>query len=272
MDETISNETYLRYGTETPHGHALRLALVFFGAVLGFLVLGMVFGSSSARADDGGGAPDSLGSAVGGLVSDVTQPVNAAVTSVSHTVTHAAASVPAAKPVVAPIAQATQSVLPTAPAAAITSPVVQVADTAIAQLVGAGPLGDLLGDAPVATILEPVVGAIDGAVADGGDVIGSVTGVRVDSITLAASHTAAAFVASTASAVVVGVAYGTLEPGGAVGGTGPAALIDLSPSGTGMLAALTGGGFLVLLAMRRHHLTDRSLPGSPVFATDSTPD
>ncbi len=55
----------------TPSGRALRLVLMFFAAVLGLLVLSFVFGSSSASADDG----DSLGSTLGGVVSEATKPV-----------------------------------------------------------------------------------------------------------------------------------------------------------------------------------------------------
>src|SRR5690348_16930135 len=96
----------------------LRLALGFLGALFGLMLLGIAFGSSSASADDGAGSPDSVGSAVGGLVSSVTEPVHqtlSAVTSAVAPVTHQVAAPVTQAPAMKPVADALEPIVPAAP-------------------------------------------------------------------------------------------------------------------------------------------------------------
>ena len=253
MEETIS--------TESNSAHVLRLALVFLGAVLGLLVLSFVFGSSSARADDGGDSPDSLGSAVGGLVSDVTEPVQATVTTVNHAVA-ATPIVAAVQPVVAPVVAVTHA----APVSTITTPVAALADATIATVLGDTALGDALGTTPVGSILDPVVQVIEGPVAG---TVELVTGAGVQAaldVQLATSQA----VPTAASTLISGFADGALAVQDGL--TGSTTASGFSAGGIGLFAALSASGFLVLLAFRRQALIARAMPGSPVYETDSSPD
>jgi hypothetical protein len=241
---------------ETHSSHALRLLLVFLGALLGLLVLSFVFGSSSARADDGGDSPDSLGSAVGGVVADVTQPVQATITAVSHTV-----------PAVAPVAQAVHTITQAGPAATITTPIAGVADATVTKILGEGAVGTT----PVGTLLDPVAQLIDDAVATAGETVAPILGVGVHAALDAQGATLNAVPAMT-SGLISGVAGGALDPQDFLGGAGPTGLSGYTFGGSGPLVALAGLGFFVLLAMRRSTFATRAMPGSPVYETDSSPD
>ena len=81
----------------TTAGHYVRLALIFFASVLGLLVLGFVFGSSSASADDGG--PDD-----GGLVPAVAELAGGVVETVAPVTAPVAAAIPLADVPLSPAA------------------------------------------------------------------------------------------------------------------------------------------------------------------------
>ncbi|MCU1416853.1 MAG: hypothetical protein JWP32_1027 [Schumannella sp.] len=260
MEETISTDVNAA-GPQT--ARLLRLALVVLAAVLGLLVLSMMFGSSSARADDGGDSPDPLGTAVGGLVSQVTEPVEATVTAVSHT----AATTPATAPLV-------HTVTPVASAASIASPVAALADATdvtITKIFGGTPLGTPLGTAPVRSLLDPVVALIDGTIAIAGDTAGAVVPIVVQPA-VAAERAAVQAVPAVTSALVSGAADGALALRDRLGGPGTSGSTGASPLGSGLLGAIAGAGFFVSLAVSRRTLAARAMPGSPIYATDSSPD
>ncbi|HEV7741129.1 MAG TPA: hypothetical protein VGO65_01795 [Pseudolysinimonas sp.] len=261
MEETISTDVNTA-GLHT--ARLLRLALVFVGAVLGLLVLSMMFGSSSARADDGGDSPDPLGTAVGELVSQVAEPVEATVTAVSHTV---AAATPGTAPLV-------HTVTPVASAASIASPVAALADATdvtITKIFGGTPLGTSLGTAPVRSLLDPVVALIDGTITTAGNTAGAVVPLVVQP-PVAAERAAVQAVPAVTSALVSGAADGALALRDRLGGSGTDGSTGASPLGTGLLGAIAGAGFFVSLAVSRRTLATRAMPGSPVYATDSSPD
>jgi hypothetical protein len=73
------------------------------------------------------------------------------------------------------------------------------------------------------------------------------------------------------TAVVAGSADGLL----ALGVTGPLddpRSFTASAGGAAVPSAVLAGGLVILLAARRRLLTPRAMPGSPVYATDSSPD
>jgi hypothetical protein len=233
---------------------ALRLVLVFFGAVLGLLVLSFVFGSSSASADDGDGLLGSFTEAV----DEVTEPVQATVT---QTV------------------QAVQAVTQSEPVATATAPIVAVVDSTVNTVVEPTILGDALGTTPVGSLLDPVTTVIDDALAGAVDTVGPVVGV-IETVTVLpvfATDAAAAAITSVLSfalspTVIGGVATGVLDLRDSALASGGVGLSSSSGSGLTLFAAVAGMGFLALLAMRRHALTYRAMPGSPVYETDSSPD
>jgi hypothetical protein len=231
-------------------GYALRLVLIFFGAVLGLLVLSFVFGSSSASADDG----DGLLSGVTDTVAEATAPVQTTVAAVTQTV---------------------QTVTHAAPAAAVTAPVAAVADAAVATVLEPTPLAEDLGTTPVGSLLEPVAKVIDDALAGTADAIGPVPGVIATVAAIPATDVidaAAASGTTLAVAVIRGAASGTLDLGTAAGAMGDTGISSVSAASGGLLAAVAGMGFIVLLALRRQIPAFRAMPGSPVYETDSSPD
>jgi hypothetical protein len=259
----------------TTGAHNARLLLIFFGAVLGFLALSFVFGSTSASADDGADSPDTLGSALGGIVSSVTDPVAETVTVVTAAVapvTEPVAATVAEVPVAAPVLDALQATAQAATASGITTPVAAALDGTITKILGSTPLGPVLGTTPVGSILHPVVVFIDGAVAEAGALV--VPGAAGFDATLAlAAPAASAVAASIATAdVVSGAASGLLDLARLATDPGTTGSVGTAGGGAPLLAAIAGAGFLALLVLRRPQLVSRDLPGSPVYDTDSSPD
>jgi hypothetical protein len=254
VEETISTDVNAA-GPQT--ARLLRLALVVLAAVLGLLVLSMMFGSSSARADDGGDSPDPLGTAVGGLVSQVTEPVEATVTAVSHTV---AAATTGTAPLV-------HTVSPVASAASPVAALADATDVTITKIFAGTPLGT----APVRSLLDPVVALIDGTIAAAGDTAGAVLPIVVQAA-VAAEKAAVQAVPAMTSALVSGAAHGALVLRDRLGGSGTSGSTGAMPWGTGLLGAIASAGFFMMLAVSRRTLTTRAMPGSPVYATDSSPD
>lgn len=263
-----------------PMPRMLRLALGFLAALFGLTLLGFAFGSSSASADDGAGSPDSLGSALGGLVSSVADPVHRTVTTVTTAVA------PATKPVAAAVSKPSSSAKPAAdavaevthakPATTITAPVAELVDDTLAKLLDGTALGEALGPQPVGSVLAPVAELVDGSVAEVGDVVAPAPAAdaAIPAVVATASATAvSALLAPVAVAhgVVSGSAAGSLvlDPAPSALQTG---VSGFSSAGITLLAAFASTGFLVLLLLRRTALLDRDLPGSPVFDTDSSPD
>jgi hypothetical protein len=236
-----------------PAGRALRLALLLVGAVSGLLLISFTVGSSSASADDGGDSPASLGSVVGGVVSTVTD------------------AVPAAAPVTNAVSHVVHAVTHSAPATTVVTPVAQVADEVVVSVLGEEPLGT----APVGSLLTPVAAVIDKSLGGAADAIGPVFPAAVADALAASAPTAAdvtgavlavpaALVAGTADGVVDLAAGGSLLAGDAGAG--------LTAPGSPLLAAVSLGGFVLLLTASRHLRTSRAMPGSPVYETDSSPD
>jgi hypothetical protein len=249
-------------GAQAAPSYALRLVLIFFGAVFGMLLLSFVFGSTSASADDGDdGLLTGLTETVSTTVAEVAEPVQATVAAVTQTAT-----------------QTVTTVTHAAPAATVTTPVAATVDAVLEPVVG-----DALGTAPVTTLLEPVVKALDGTVAAVGDTIVpvvSVIGPAVPQVfdaaqleaAAASTAVAATAVAVTAQTLVSGVATGALDLTGGLSPAGDDGTSGTTVVGTGLVAAFLAAGFFVLLASRRQLLPSRVMPGSPVYATDSSPD
>lgn len=248
MDQGISAEAE----AVTPAARALRLALLLVGAVSGLLLLSFAVGSSSASADDGDDSAASIGSVVGGVVATVTE------------------TVPAAAPATSTVGQVVQAVTHSAPAATVVTPVAEIADEVVVTVLG----DEALGTAPVGSLLAPVAEIVDKSLGGAGDVIGPVletpTGIAASATAAAAQFDAAS---SAVTSVVVGTARGLLDlAAGAPLLSGDAGSTGLASVGSPLPAAVALGGFLLLLAMRRHTLPSRAMPRSPVFDTDSSPD
>ena len=248
MDQGISTAQ----AAPSAPSYALRLVLVFFGAVFGLLVLGFVFGSSSASADEGDD----------GLLSGVTGAVSTTVERVAAPVKSPVQAAPAK------VSKAVQTVAKSAPAATTTAPVVETVDAVLEPVVG-----DALGSSPVGSLLDPVVTVIDDGLAGTVDAIGPVAGLLAPApvISSAAPEAATALADAAETLLISGAASGVLvltdlAPAGDSGAVGATAL------GTGLVAAFLGAGLFVLLASRRLLLAGRGMPGSPVYATDSSPD
>jgi hypothetical protein len=236
--------------TTTSAGHYVRLALIFFASVFGLLLLGFAFGSSPASADDGG--PDD-----GGLVPIVTELAGGVVGTVA----------PVATPVVAAIPLAD---VPTSPVSTTLATVTDIAPV-VGEVLESSPAGVAVG-ALVKTVDETIDSTIATAVGTVTDVVGPVVRVLpVAAVNSAIADTATASVVAAAGAIS-GTAHGlwTTTSGplgtGAVGASGPAVAGFMLP------VAVLGTGFLVLLFSRRLGLVNSTLPVSPVYETDTSPD
>lgn len=222
---------------ELSRPHVVRTLFLLLGAVAGLLVLGAVFGASSASADDGQDEQGSASSLLGGVVSAVTETVAAPVHQVS-------AAIPAAD-AVAEIASTS--------AASVTTPVARVADTIVQDLVGGTALGDLIGTQPAAAVVGPVAELADR--------------------TASADSPA---IAELARPAVTGAATADVSALGARGDRMPPPPVDEivsgAPSTCVLAAALAMLAAPALLVLRRRGLLDRAVPGSPVSETDSSPD
>jgi hypothetical protein len=220
--------------------HHVRLLLIFFGAVLGFLALSFVFGSSSASADDGAPA-DPLGSVVAETLSAVA----------------AAPDAPAATSVTA-----------------IATPATTVVDSTVTSL-----LGDAAGDAPVTSIIVPVTALADTALAQiqdaAGPLLTPVTGtlgaVIAPATELVSDAATASVAAASAPVPVLGIAAGILGAPDSGGLEHPDATGATTASGA-LTATSTAFALFALLLFGRRSLTSAAVPGSPVYDTDSSPD
>jgi len=236
--------------TTTSAGHYVRLALIFFASVFGLLLLGFAFGSSPASADDGG-LDD------GGLVPVVADLAGGVVGTVA----------PVATPVVAALP------LPDVPTSPVSTTLATVTD--IAPVVG-----DVLESSPAGVVVGALVKSVDAtidstiatAVGTVTDVVGPVLNVLpIVALTSATADTATASLVSDADAIS-GTAHGlwlaTSGPfgTGAIGASGPAM------AGFTLPVAALGTGFLVLLFSRRFVLVNSTMPVSPVYETDTSPD
>lgn len=237
--------------TDAPEtGRFVRLMLIFFGTVLGLLVLSFVFGSSSASADDG----DGLGTELGGLVATVTTPVEQTVAAVTS-----APAAPAAAPV-----------------AAITTPVAATVDSTLTTLVGSSALADVLGTTPVTSVLEPVVALVDTTLTDVGSAFGPIAGTLdlagVLGRDLAVSAVPASTAIATAATLISGAAAANIDQGLSPVGDGPIGALSSAAAPGGLLATTLGAGLFALLLLRRERFSHGEMPGSPVYATDTSPD
>jgi hypothetical protein len=218
--------------------HHVRLLLIFFGAVLGFLALSFVFGSSSASADDGG-TTDPLGSVVGETLSAVipAAPAAAPVTAIAT---------PATTVVDSTVTSLLGDVAGDAPATSIIVPVTALADTALAQIQdAAGPL------------LTPVTGTLIA-------VITPATALVSDAAT-------ASVAAASAPVPVLGIAAGILGAPDSGGLEHPDGTGATTASGA-LTATAAAFALFALLVFGRRSLTSAAVPGSPVYDTDSSPD
>lgn len=223
--------------------HHARLLLIFLGAVLGFLALSFVFGSSSASADDGDDSRGLLASV------DVVADTVTAVTSV--------ATEPAASPVTA-----------------IATPATTAADEVVTSL-----LGDPVGTSPVTSIIVPVTTLADTALIGLQDAVGPllspVTGTLGAALTPATGPIADAGAASgavvSAPVTVLGVAAGLLASP-VSGGLGQPDATGAVPAPGALAAVATGIAFATLLVLRRRALPPVIVPGDPVYDTGSSPD
>jgi hypothetical protein len=228
--------------SSTTAGHHVRLALLFCATVLGLILLGSVFGSSSASADDGG--PDD-----GGLVPVVADLAGGVVETVA--------------PVTAPATEAIPLVdVPLSPAATTVATVTTIVPVT----------GHVLGTTPV----EPLVGTLTKTLDTTLDTLTGALAPVVDLLSAAipATATAQAVAASTvpaAGALIAGSAEGPWNDAREPFGTGSNAS-GASVTTTALPAAALGAGFLVLLFSRRLGLVHSTLPVSPVYETDTSPD
>jgi hypothetical protein len=222
----------------TTGAHCARLLLIFFGAVLGFLALSFVFGSSSASADDGG-TSDPLGSVVGETLSAVipAAPAAAPVTAIAT---------PATTVVDSTVTSLLGDVAGDAPATSIIVPVTALADTALAQIQDAA-----------RPLLTPVTGTL-------GAVIALATPLVPDAAT-------ASVATASAPGAAPGIATGMLGPDGSGGPGNPDATAAATASGA-LTATAAGFALFALLLVGRRSLTSAAVPGSPVYDTDSSPD
>jgi hypothetical protein len=229
--------------TTTSAGHYVRLALIFFASVLGLLVLGFVFGSSSASADDGGPDDGGLVPAAADFAGDVVETV----APVTATVVDAI-----------PLAD-----VPSSPATTTLATVTEVAPLA-GKMLGAAPAGPLVGS--LAKSVDATIETLTAAVAPVVQLLTSLLPATATAQVLAASTVPA--VGAVISGAADGVWLGAKGPlgMGAIGASGP------TVSNTVLPAAALGAGFLVLLFSRRLRLVNNALPVSPVYETDTSPD
>lgn len=234
--------------TTTPAGHYVRLALLFVASVFGLLLLGFVFGSSSASADDGG--PDD-----GGLVPAVAELAGGVVETIAPVTSPVAAVIPLAD-------------VPLSPASTTLATV-----TTVAPVVGHA-LGSLPAAPFVGALVKAVDATIDSTIAAAVGTVTTIVGPVLNLVPIVIAPVTAE--AATASIVAAGAISGAAQglwlasPGpfgtGAIGASGPAL------TGFTLPAAALGAGFLVLLFSRRLGLVDSTLPVSPVYETDTSPD
>jgi hypothetical protein len=238
-------------------GRFARLALTFFAAVFGLVLLTLVFGSSPASADDGGSDDD-------GLVPVLAELVGGTVDHVS-TVAEAAVAVPA------PASAAT----PTAPAKTISETVSGGVDGAVVKVLGQTFIGEALGSAPLGSVLAPVAKVIDSTIAAVGDVVAPVADVvpsLVPGFVGASADAATASIVSVGATALSGTAHGVWNGEARPVGTSPPGSSGVSVTTSALPAAALGAAFLVLLMSRRLGLVNDALPVSPVFETDTSPD
>jgi hypothetical protein len=263
MDDAIDDEV--------SRPHVVRTLLLLLGAVAGLLVLGTVFGASSASADDGHDEQGSSSSLLGGVVSAVTETVAAPVHQTSAVVSHVIAQT--SRPVATAIAET--PVAGAAPdAASVTTPVSRVADTIVQNLVGGTALGEFIGPRPVAAVLGPVADLVDGSVTAAQDAGPSLTAPSALTTRTASADSPA--IVALARPAVSGAAIADVSALGSRGDRVPPPPVDEvvsgAPSTAAVAAALAMLAAPVLLVLRRRSLLDRAVPGSPVSETDSSPD
>jgi hypothetical protein len=232
----------------TSAGHYVRLALIFVASVFGLILLGLVFGSSSASADDGGQDD-------GGLVPVVAELAGGVVETIAPVTVPVAAAVPLAD-------------VPLSPASTTIATV-----TSVAPVVGHA-LGSLPAAPFVGALVKAVDATIDATIAAAVGTVATIVGPVLNLVPIALAPVAAE--AAGASIISAGAISGAANglwlatPGpsgtGAVGASGPAMTNFTLP------AAALGAGFLVLLFSRRLGLVDSALPVSPVYETDTSPD
>ncbi len=258
----------------TTPGRFVRLALIFFAAVFGLILLQLAFGSSSASADDGGSDDSGLVPAAAELVGDAVETV--------APVAEAAAAIPLAdvplSSTAATVASAATTVVdrtPASPATTIAEPVTTVVDETLLKVLGDAGIGDALGAAPVGSLVLPVAGIVDAAVKVIGEVASPALGVVPGVMPTAASESigaAAASGISAAGALLSGVAEGVWRDDTGPVGTGQPGASSASLTITLLPAAALGAAFFVVLFSRRLGLMNGTLPLSPVFETDTSPD
>jgi hypothetical protein len=227
----------------TTAGHYVRLALILCASVLGLIVLGFVFGSSSASADDGG--PDD-----GGLVPVAADAAGGVVETIAPIITPMTAAIPLAD-------------VPLSPAATTLTMVTTIAPIA----------GDVLGPTPAGLVVGTLVKSVDSAVETLTGVVGPVLNLLpvLTTVTHAVDVTAASGV-STAAGALLGSADGLWQDLKGPFGTGAVSAAGPAVSNLTLPAAALGAGFVVLLFSRRLGLGNSAVPVSPVYETDTSPD
>ena len=235
-------------------GRSLRLLLTLLAVVFGFVLLGLVFGSSSASADEG---PQDDGAlpVVSALVTQVVAPV----------------TLPPVAIVPAAVVDAVATVTQAAPVATLTAPLTATADGALDMA-----LGDALGSTPVASLLSPIVTVVDATVATVAQgvvpALQLLPGLGSTVAGIAPLAAAASGTAAVAAELVSGTAHGTWPGAATPLGTGGIVSTGVASPTIALLAAAVGAGFFVLLFTRRLRPVDGALPSSPVYETDSSPD
>ena len=253
----------------TSAGRFVRLALIFFAAVFGLILLTFAFGSSPASADDGG--PDD-----GGLVPAGAALVGGALEAVAP-VAQAAAAIPlVGVPLSSSAVTASVAAVAHAPhVATISQPVSGAVDGTLVKVLGQTVVGDALGTAPVDSVLGPVAEFVDSTVEVIGGVIAPVLGMvpgLVATVTSVSVDAATASLTSAGAATLPGTANGAWRgDAGSFGNAQPGAS-SVSLTTTFLPAAALGAAFFVLLVSRRLGLVNSTLPVSPVYETDTSPD
>ena len=225
----------------TSAGHYVRLALILLASVLGLILLGFAFGSSSASADDGG--PDD-----GGLVPAVAELAGGVV----ETATPVAAAIPFAD-------------VPLSPAS-----------TTLATLTHEAPtVGKTLGSSSAAPVVGALVTGVDDTFAAAVGTVATAVGPVLHLLPVIASWPVSVDAAASlvsAAGVVSGAAEGLWPGAPGPFGTGALGASGAPVSNFTLPVAALGTGFLVLLFSRRLGLVDSALPVSPVYETDTSPD
>ncbi len=175
------------------------------------------------------------------------------------------------------------------PVSAVTKPVAELADGLLGDTVGSLPIvGGILGDQPVGSITEPAATVVDDTL---GDVAGIVAPEATDAPAIAPDAAPASAAAWLGSSVVVithdlplishvgelavgavgaeGLIHG---PVSAPGDVAPTSAVTAGGPPIGLAAAVLGVGLLFFLTRGRVRPVGFRAPGSPVFATDTSPD